>query len=136
MVNDIVVVVDRHDCGYGLWKVIWRLLVGLRRTQNIWAASKDHGRSLSDSKKGCKRRDDTILEKVAFLIFFFFLAAILSIFILIFRSRVSKLKLFLCCSSNIHIFFQTTFSLVSQHLIVFQLPRLLKVCNMKSIAFH
>ena len=134
MVNDIVVVVDRHDCGYGLWKVIWRLLVGLRRTQNIWAASKDHGRSLSDSKKGCKRRDDTILEKVAFLIFF--LAVTLSIFILIFRSRVSKLKLFLCCSSNIHIFFQTIFSLVSQHLIVFQLPRLLKVCNMKSIAFH
>ena len=134
MVNDIVVVVDRHDCGYGLWKVIWRLLVGLRRTQNIWAASKDHGRSLSDSKKGCKRRDDTILEKVAFLILFSCSNTINFYFDI--QEQSFKIETFLCCSSNIHIFFQTIFSLVSQHLIVFQLPRLLKVCNMKSIAFH
>ena len=134
MVNDIVVVVDRHDCGYGLWKVIWRLLVGLRRTQNIWAASKDHGRSLSDSKKGCKRRDDTILEKVAFLILFSCSSSINFYFDI--QEQSFQSETFLCCSSNIHIFFQTIFSLVSQHLIVFQLPRLLKVCNMKSIAFH
>ena len=134
MVNDIVVVVDRHDCGYGLWKVIWRLLVGLRRTQNIWAASKDHGRSLSDSKKGCKRRDDTILEKVAFLILFSCSSSINFYFDI--QEQSFQIETFLCCSSNIHIFFQTIFSLVSQHLIVFQLPRLLKVCNMKSIAFH
>ena len=50
--------------GYGLAKVIWRLLVGLRKTQNIWAASKDRGRSISAQQplKAAKRRDDTILR--------------------------------------------------------------------------